>query len=116
MAYITTELVAQIRKELKAAFPQVKFSVTREHHSSIRVAIMAAPFKIEYLEGGGDVKDINYYRADWYTHSDKLNVMLEIINKTNFDKSDSQSDYFYVGYYVAFTQGKWDKPFVLKEA
>jgi hypothetical protein len=41
--------------------------------------------------------------------------MLAIINKRNWDKSDIQTDYFDVGFYLTLSQGKWDKNFELKQ-
>ena len=43
MAYISTEEVAAIRKELKKELPEYKFSVTKCHHSSVTVAFMKGP-------------------------------------------------------------------------
>ena len=36
----------------------------------------------------------------------------EIVNKYNYDNSDSMTDYFDVNYYVHFQLGKCDKPFI----
>ena len=45
-----------------------------------------------------------------------LTKMLYIINtsgeRPNFDKSDIQTDYFNVGYYVHMEVGTWEKPFI----
>ena len=35
----------------------------------------------------------------------------QIVNADNWDRSDSQTDYFDVNYYTHFAIGKWDKPF-----
>jgi hypothetical protein len=34
------------------------------------------------------------------------------MNDGNWDKSDIQSDYFNVGWYVDVNIGKWNKPYV----
>jgi hypothetical protein len=34
------------------------------------------------------------------------------LNIDNFDKSDSQTDYFHVGHYVSFNIGRWNRPYV----
>lgn len=54
----STELTAEIRGDLKQAFPECKFSVTKKSYSggrSITVALMAAPFQplISYLDTTG---------------------------------------------------------------
>jgi len=35
------------------------------------------------------------------------------MNIGNFDKSDVQTDYFHVGWYMSVNLGKWDKPYIL---
>jgi len=49
MAYSTKDIAKMLRKQLKAAFPQCKFSVTMETYSggsSITIALMEAPFRV----------------------------------------------------------------------
>ena len=43
MAYIGAKETAQIRKKLKAKFPDWKFSVVCRHHTGVDVSIMAGP-------------------------------------------------------------------------
>ena len=52
MAYISTEDVKHIRNELKKILPQYKFSVVRDHHSSVSINLMKGPaFKdFEYFD------------------------------------------------------------------
>ena len=40
MAYISTDDVKHIRNELKKELPQYKFSVVRDHHSSVTISLM----------------------------------------------------------------------------
>ena len=111
MAYITTERVAEIRKELKAEFSNIKFSVVREHYSSVNISIMAAPFRFTER----DYEPISFYNLDKYENSEILNRIFQIANKGNHDRSDSQSDYFDVGFYLNIRVGKYDQPFQLIE-
>lgn len=106
MAYITTEQVKEIRTNLKKEFPNIKFSVVREHYSSIRVAIMQSnlDFETKYQQ-------VNHYHLDSYLHSEVLQKITTICNVNNYDKSDSQSDYFDVGFYYSLSIGQWDKPY-----
>ena len=61
---------------------------------------------------------VNVY---WYDEHFKDNTLavefltkaLAIMNEGNFDKSDIQSDYFHVGWYVSINIGQWDKPYAL---
>jgi len=110
MAYITTEAVKEIRNELKKEFPNIKFSVVRDNYSSVDVSIMQSD-----LEFGFDYKQINHYHLDSYPHKEILEKIKEICNRNNFDKSDSMTDYFHVGYYFHLSVGKWDKPYICKK-
>lgn len=102
MAYITTEQVAEIRKEIKAAFPKsFKFSITKEHYSVVKVSLMESP--------------LNFDKTQYYQHPKGhktiLRIIKEIVNKNNFDHSDSMTDYHHVGYYSYIYLGKWDKAY-----
>lgn len=107
MAYINAEKVRSIRNELKAVFPEFKFSVRNENHLAINVTIVKGPIR---FSDNPDAQ-INNYHPDNYENADILKIMLQIINRGNYDRSDAQSDYFDVGWYVHFNQGKWDKPY-----
>ena len=61
MAYITAEQVKEKRNLIKKAFPAKegwKFSVTREHHSSIIIAIMQYPDNYNF---GTEHVQVNHY-------------------------------------------------------
>lgn len=109
MAYITADTVKEMRKELKATFPDLKLSVTRENHSSVNVFIMEAPVKFT----DRSYEQLNPFYLDRYQNSDILEKIREICNRGNYNKSDSQTDYFEVGHYFNLSIGKWDKPFKL---
>jgi hypothetical protein len=115
MAYITTAEVKIIRNDLKAKYPAKKgwkFSVRQKDHSSLHVDILQAP--LQMIEEGTK-KTINHHWLDDVDVSEEslsiIKDIVEISNKTNFDKSDIQSDYFNVGYYFNMNIGNWDKPF-----
>lgn len=115
MAYISKEDVSMIRKALKEQFKGFKFSVRMDNHYAIRVAILSGTTdfgKTDY-EGG----TINHHHTDRYQDQELLERILHVINtagtRKNYDRSDSMTDYFDVGYYVSLTLGKWDKAFVL---
>src|SRR5210317_1090868 len=115
MAYISTEEVAAIRKQLKAQLPEYKFSVTKHHHSSVTVAFMKGPaFKeFTYRDRNGDnvagdintYEQLNHYHADRFYGEENGAVIkkVEKIIKTApyeegvgdlwFDESDSMTDY-----------------------
>jgi hypothetical protein len=61
--------------------------------------------------------DVNPY---WYhDHFDGkarkfLDEALRVLNTGNHDNSDSQTDYFDVGWYVDVKVGKWNKPYIVE--
>ena len=134
MAYISTEEVAAIRKELKAELPQYKFSVKKCHHSSVTVAFMKGPAWEEFQSRDrytGEMKDdamddheqLNHVWAeDFYGEKNAAIIKkVEKIIKTApatvqggrewFDESDSMSDYFHTAFYMSIHIGAWDKPY-----
>ena len=109
MAYITTEQVANIRKQLKEAFPEVKFGVSRRDYLSVSVTIKAAPFRFT----NEDYSQLNEYHPEFYENREKFEQILAIVKGQDwYDRSDSQVDYFDTAYYFSINQGAWDKPFV----
>ena len=115
MAFINKDQVKQIREALKKEFPEIKFSVRKENHSSVYVSILKSPY---------DFSDLPHYRPDYYTSVNHFRVpdcvhrrMLEkiiMIVKTGsdrkwFDKSDSMTDYFHVAFYIHLYVGHWEK-------
>ncbi len=111
MAYIKSEEVKEIRNELKSLFPNLKLSVTREHHSVLNVAIMEGNIAFEK-----EYEQVNHYNLDNKKHKLILKLINHVSNRKNFDKSDSMTDYFHVGYYFHLRIGKWDKGYVCKSS
>ena len=131
MAYISTEEVAAIRKELKKELPEYKFSVTKHHHSSVTVAFMKGPafaefqsrdrytgeFKDDVIEGHEQLN--HYWAMDFYGEKNgALIKKVEKIIKTApvkaggrawYDDSDAMTDYFDTAFYMNIHVGKWDK-------
>jgi hypothetical protein len=121
------EIANEIRKSLKAEFPQCKFSVKTAYFAggqSLTVALMAAPFQV-FVEGaklhGNSYAQLNqYYLKDDSRLTEEakevLVRVLEISQKHNWDRSDTMTDYFDVNYYLNLHVGKWDKPFEVIES
>lgn len=124
MAYVKPNQTKEVKKALETAFPKSEgweFSVTKEHHSTLKVAIMRAP--VDLIEAKEDeyvvshqYQNFNVYHLDNYKNAEVLKKIKAIANAGNFDKSDSQSDYFHVGFYLDISAGKWNKPFQMTEA
>jgi len=118
MAYIGTEQVAQIRKTLKVEFPEIKFSVRREHYSKVNVVILQSPYEFlpaEKMSNGGGYMGVNQYwfKTHGYNHVDVLDRIIKICNTGNHDNSDIMTDYFDVGWYFDLSLGTWEKPYKL---
>jgi hypothetical protein len=119
------EIAKDTRKALKVAFPKCKFSVTIERYSmgqNMGLTLMASDFMpfiitemsdMEYEHGHLQVN--HYYIERDHRITDKAKTVLmeacKIANRENYDNSDSQTDYFDVGFYFDLNIGKWDKSF-----
>ena len=119
------EIAKDTRKALKVAFPKCKFSVTVDRYSmgqSLDLTLMEAdfmPFNIiemsdmEYEHGHIQVNHYYIEKTNKITAKAKT-ILIEackIANRENYDNSDSQTDYFDVGFYFNLNIGKWDKSF-----
>jgi hypothetical protein len=124
MPYITKDQVKAKRAALKAALPTYKLSVTTEHYSGIKVAIMAGPtdFGTEYTQLNPYIN----YREERYNSStgqmdsnppiqDVLDIVMPILNEGK-GEGFQDSDYGHVpDYYTWVHIGKWDKPYQVKK-
>lgn len=115
MAYIATNEVKEIRNNLKKKFTAKdgwKFSVVREHYSSVRVAIMQSPKEYGF-EGNKSVN--HFYIKDTYTgkQEEALTEIYKIVSANHWDESDIMSDYFNCSFYITIQIGKWDKDCVI---
>jgi hypothetical protein len=141
MAYISTNEVKEVRVALKERFKnKLKFSVKRDHYSSVVVSIMSG--EINFYDGSLDREDswnkesakhifdghesINeYYPENYGKHGalfqDIVNIMKTAPAKAEdgrewYDKSDAMTDYFDTAFYVNLSVGKWNKPYEFKGA
>ena len=138
MAYISTDDVKHIRNTLKKELPQFKFSVVRDHHSSVTIALMKGPaFKdYEYFDRythetkigtlNEDHHQINQYHLESFygkenakvldkIHSIALTAPAKYGGKVWYNNSDAMIDYFDTAYYVHIEVGKWNKQYEIVE-
>tara|TARA_B100000900_G_scaffold415889_1_gene447724 strand:+ start:4185 stop:4556 length:372 start_codon:yes stop_codon:yes gene_type:complete len=123
MPYITKDQVKQKRAALKKALPEYKLSVTTEHYSGIKVAIMEGPtdFGVTYsqLNPYINYREERYNRdTDTYTSNppiqDILDIIMPILNE-GMGEGFEDSDYGHVpDYYTWVHIGKWDKEYQVK--
>jgi len=140
MAYISTEDVKHIRNELKKELPQYKFSVVRDHHSSVTISLMKGPAfnDYEYFDrynnvtktanlSDGEHHQINQFHLEDFYGKENAEILSKIdtISRTApaknggkvwYNDSDIQTDYFDIAYYVHINVGKWNKPYEIVEA
>jgi hypothetical protein len=139
MAYMSQEKKAQIAPVVKAILKKynVKGSLSVRNHSTLVLNIKSGAIdfvenfiqtdanlnygkkmsqdQIDYLRKNQSV-DVNPY---WYhehfsgTSKKFLKEILTAMNDGNWDKSDIQTDYFNVGWYVDVNIGRWNKPYAL---
>ena len=121
MAYISTEEVKVIREELKKNFPSRlgwKLSIVRRDYLSLSISIIKAPFELRNDQKNA-YEEVNQYWIESRENKQSippLKKIFEIANKNNYDRSDVQSDYFDVGYYLNISIGHFGKPFTPNEA
>lgn len=122
MAFITAKEVKSIREALKKEFPEIKFSVTKEHHTNVNVKVMESPHDFsDILDGSGDASINHYWIKEHFPKwATMFSRMIEIIKTAPaldgtgdewFDDSDSMTDYFHTAYYMSLGIGKWDRPY-----
>ena len=121
MPYITKEQVKAKREALKKALPEFKLSITTEHYSGIKVAIMRGPvnFGTEYTQ----LNPYHDYRAETWNRNteeyesdpaiqDIMDIIMPILNEGK-GEGFQDSDYGHVpDYYTWVHIGKWDQPYV----
>ncbi len=110
MPYLSKDTTARIRKELKAAFPGWKFSVTKNHAQAC-IQILSGPvdFWTEY-EG------VNHFYVEehWSHLPEAMKALQHIVEIATDEQKEvyTSTDYGVVpNHYVSVTIGRWDKPY-----
>lgn len=124
MAYLSKEHKARIAAKLKEVMPKGwKYSLSVQHHQSIRLVFLSAPVDIvaalnkDYRVVDGHVQLNQYYIDRAFNDENITKVMVDArnaLNLDNYDRGDTNTDYSDVGHYVNMHIGKFDKPFVVK--
>lgn len=126
MAYMNQEKKAKLAPAIKAICKKhgIKASLAVHNYSTLVLNIKAG--KIDFLGNyARDFKEANPQRTNiqvntyWYRDhfsGEALAFLSELIpamNQGNHDRSDIQTDYFDVGWYIDVNVGRWDKPYEL---
>ena len=136
MAYMNQTKKAAIQALIKPILAKygVKGSLSVCNHSTIVLTLKSG--KIDFIENLNRVCSSSHYQTSngfrpatrghvdvnpyWYhDHFDGkarkfLDEALRVLNTGNHDNSDSQTDYFDVGWYVDVKVGKWNKPYIVE--
>ena len=123
MAYISQKE----KKELSVGIKQVlkkynmKGTIGVNHHSSLVVNVHSGvlDFTGHFTHGDGYIQVNQYHIDNHYSGVIKnfLNELLKAMKGTKwYNNSDAMVDYFDIAYYTDINIGKWNKPYVLKEA
>ena len=135
MAYMSQENKAKISPAIKAILKKynVKGSLSVRNHMSLVLTIKSGA--IDFIGNSNRVCGNDFYQVArgftpntsgyssvnpfWFKEhydGEALDFMTEVLaamNDGNWDKSDIQSDYFNVGWYVDVNIGNWNKPYIL---
>jgi len=133
MAYVSQELKSKLSPAIKAVCKKygIKASIAVRHHSTLCLNVKSGA--IDFIGNsnrvcGGDFyqvqrgfkpnttgyDQVNPYHFQNHYDGDArafLTEVLAVMNDGNWDKSDIQSDYFNVGWYVDVNIGAWNKPY-----
>jgi hypothetical protein len=139
MAYMSQEKKAQIAPVVKAILKKynVKGSLSVRNHSTLSLTIKsgAIDFVENFIQTDANLnygKKMSEDQIDWIRKNQSVDVnpywyhehfsgtakqflreVLTAMNDGNWDKSDIQTDYFNVGWYVNVNIGRWNQPYVL---
>jgi hypothetical protein len=137
MAYMSQEKKAQLAPGIKAVLKKfgMKGSISVNNHSTLVCNVSEGPLDII-----GNMYEIAMKKPDTFYARDKapkpnhiqvnpywisenysgkvlqfVQALKDAMDIGNHDRSDIQTDYFDVGWYIDINIGKWDKPFQLTE-
>ena len=123
MAHMSQEKKAKIAPAVKAILKKynVKASLAVRNHSTLVLNVKQGP--IDFINDFGNSEDAKkfgiqvnpYWYHEHFTGESKkfLTEVITAMNDGNHDRSDIQSDYFDVGWYVDVNIGRWNQPYAL---
>ena len=113
MAYYNQDRKKEVQPKIKALLKEynLKGSLSVRHHSTVVLTIKEGDVDFEV----DSYQQVNTYHLSSHYEGKALEFLqkaLRILNEGNHDNSDSQTDYFDVGWYVDINIGSWDKPYI----
>jgi hypothetical protein len=122
---MSQEKKAKIAPAVKAILKKynVKASLAVRNHMTLVLNVKQGP--IDFIKDFGNPEDaakfgiqVNtyWYHEHFVGESKKfLTEVITAMNDGNHDRSDIQTDYFDVGWYVDVNIGQWNKPYALEK-
>ena len=130
MAYINQERKAQLAPAIKAACKKygVKATIAVRNHMTLCVNIKSGKLDlignhvrvVDQPDGWAAQKqsiDVNPYHYRNQFDGEAKEFLIDLftaMNAGNHDRSDIQTDYFDVGWYVDVNIGSWNKPYTVE--
>ena len=124
MAYMSQEKKDLLAPAVKAILKEysLKGSFSVHHHSSLVLTIKSG--KIDFFGAftptfeTGTYMAVNTYHIKSHFTGKSQEVLLKLkaaMDVGNHDRSDIQSDYWDIGWYVDIHIGKWNSPYILAD-
>lgn len=135
MAYVSQELKAKLAPKIKEICKKhgVKATLAVRNHSTLVLNIKQGridfignynetindrdPTGNRHINAADKYIQVNpYWYHEHFSGQAKkfLSEVIPVMNTGNWDKSDIQTDYFNVGWYVDVNIGKWNQPYALE--
>lgn len=120
MAYMSQEKKVKIAPKIKAILAKYKVKGSLAVRNQMTLCLNLKSGSIDFIANSNTVCGYShYYQINPYHFKDHydgkalafLQEVFHAMNDGNHDRSDVQSDYFDVGWYVDVNLGKWNKPY-----
>lgn len=113
MAYMSQQKKAELAPGIKSVLKKynMKGTIGVHNHSTLVVNI-----KSGVIDFGKDEIQVNHHWIDEHYQGvakEFLSELKDAMMIGNHNRSDIQSDYFDVGFYIDINIGQWDKPYVV---
>lgn len=135
MAHASRELKAKVAPKIKDLCKKfgVKATLAINNHSTLVLNIKSSDIDLignynktvakdrSLSNGMPQIVEKNYIQVNEYHFKrhfsgkakEFLEAAIDAMNNGNHDRSDAQTDFFDVGWYVNVNIGRWDRPFVV---
>ena len=135
MAYVSQDLKKSLSSKIKAICKKYGVKATLAVHNHSTLVLNVSQGKIDFISNWNKTVGANSWYSRTFTPAkDHLSVntyhfkdqfdgrakkfleeVMAVMNTGNWDKSDIQTDYFNVGWYVDVNIGKWNKPYTMEQ-